>query len=348
MAAPTTPTGVAWRRLVGFNMDISGVPVIGTRLLIEPNATRITDSSSTPKAQIDVTPVEGQYGADQVLRDASGAEGVWIVDPNTATLSPTAYNLKITRIVPGIATNAVYNIDIPEGTDGSDVDLADVTPVGANFGVPNVKGDPGDPGADSTVPGPPGAGVPDTSGASANDLIVWTGTVTEWTQFVIAMISDATGIGKGILAAADAAAVRALIGAGTGNGTSNLVIGTTTGTAADGATVATNTGGAREKVAALSATTGTCTGNLANASIFTITPTGDWTLAFSNVPASGTSCLVTVIVTESATIRTMTQPAGVKAMGAALPTATASKARIYNYETVNGGTTWYVSAAVEQ
>lgn len=49
----------------------------------------------------------------------------------------------------------------------------------------------------------------------------------------ISQISDSTTIGRAILAAADAAAVRSAIGAGL----SNLVIGTTTGTAADAATV---------------------------------------------------------------------------------------------------------------
>lgn len=111
--------------------------------------------------------------------------------------------------------------------------------------------------------------------------------------------------------------------------------------------VAGSTGGGREKSAALSATTGTCTGDLATASVFTITPSGNWTLAFSNVPATGTACTVTVIVAETATIRAMTQPTGTTFIGAAAPTVVASKVRIYTYLTVDGGTTWYASASVQ-
>ena len=54
-------------------------------------------------------------------------------------------------------------------------------------------------------------------------------------------ISDASTSGRTVLLAADAAAVRTAIGAGTG--TSNLVIGTTSGTAADAAVLATSLSG---------------------------------------------------------------------------------------------------------
>lgn len=57
----------------------------------------------------------------------------------------------------------------------------------------------------------------------------------------IAQVSDATTIGKAVMGAADAAAARSAIGAGTG--TSNLVIGTTSGTAADAAALATSLAG---------------------------------------------------------------------------------------------------------
>lgn len=110
---------------------------------------------------------------------------------------------------------------------------------------------------------------------------------------------------------------------------------------------ASSSGGGREKSAALSATAGTCTGDLSVASVFTITPTGNWTLAFSNVPASGTACTVTVIVNEGATARTMTQPTGATFVGSPAPAVVASKVRIYTYLTVNGGATWYASAVVQ-
>lgn len=47
-------------------------------------------------------------------------------------------------------------------------------------------------------------------------------------------ITDATTVGRNVLKAADAAAARTAIGAGTGNGTSNLAIGTTSSTAMRG------------------------------------------------------------------------------------------------------------------
>lgn len=100
-----------------------------------------------------------------------------------------------------------------------------------------------------------------------------------------------------------------------------------------------STGGGREKVAALSATTGTCTGDLSAASVFTITPTGNWTLAFSNVP-SGVAVTVTVIVSEGATPRTMTDPSGTTWATGGAPTVVASKWRIINLVTVDGGTSW--------
>src|SRR5690606_6197983 len=101
--------------------------------------------------------------------------------------------------------------------------------------------------------------------------------------------------------------------------------------------------GGREKVAALSATTGTATGNLTNASVFTVTPTGNITLAFSNVPASGTACSVTVFVTQGGTARTVTLPSG--SVGS-IPTQAASKVCRIDVTTLNGGTTWYVTGIV--
>ena len=50
----------------------------------------------------------------------------------------------------------------------------------------------------------------------------------------VSQVSDASDVGKAVMKAADAAAARTAIGAGTGNGTSNLTIGTTGSTAAPG------------------------------------------------------------------------------------------------------------------
>lgn len=103
---------------------------------------------------------------------------------------------------------------------------------------------------------------------------------------------------------------------------------------------AASTGGGREKVAALSATTGTCTGDLDAASVFTITPSGNWTLAFSNVPATGTACTVTVIISEGGTARTMADPSGTTWAEGGAPSVTINKWRMVTLVTVDGGTSW--------
>lgn len=115
---------------------------------------------------------------------------------------------------------------------------------------------------------------------------------------------------------------------------------------ADDVDAAANTGGGREQVAALSATIGTATGNCAAASVFTVTPTGNLTLAFINVPV-GVACTVTVIVTQGGTIRTVALPAGGVWIGPA-PLQAANKKSVINLLTVDGGTTWLCFGGVEQ
>ena len=108
---------------------------------------------------------------------------------------------------------------------------------------------------------------------------------------------------------------------------------------------ASNKGGGKEVVAALSATTGTATGDLSAASVFTVTPTGNITLAFSNIP-SGVSVSTTVIITQGASAFTVTMPAGTTWLQTA-PTQVANKKCVINMLTVDGGTNWYATAAVQ-
>lgn len=108
---------------------------------------------------------------------------------------------------------------------------------------------------------------------------------------------------------------------------------------------ASTTGGGKEAVAALSATTGTATGDLSAASVFTVTPTGNITLAFSNIP-SGVSVSTTVIISQGATAYTVTMPAGTTWLQTA-PTQVANKKCVINMLTVDGGTNWYATAAVQ-
>lgn len=107
---------------------------------------------------------------------------------------------------------------------------------------------------------------------------------------------------------------------------------------------AANTGGGREKVAALSATTGTATGDVSAASIFTITPTGNFTVAFSNIPASD-GVTITLIISSGATAYTPTFPAATDWGVTSPPTLTANKSTIVTFLTVNGGTKLHARAS---
>lgn len=152
-----------------------------------------------------------------------------------------------------------------------------------------------------------------------------------------------TGTAAGTLAAGDDTRIT-----GAAQKAANLSDLASAATARGNLDAASSSGGGREKSAALSATAGPATGDLSAASIFTVTPTGNITLAFSNVPATGTACTVTVIVTQGATAYTVTPPTGTKWMGSAAPTQAVNKACAFTFLTTNGGTTWYASAAVEQ
>lgn len=186
-------------------------------------------------------------------------------------------------------------------------------------------------------------------------------------------ISDATATGRSVLTAASASEARSAIGAGTSSlaiGTSastakagdyapaaaNITDATTVGkavvTASSAAAARTATGaaaatlGGAEKVTAGSATTGTVTLDCSTASVFTISPTGNFTLALSNVPAAGTACTITVVVSMGATLYTMTMPSGAVWLGSA-PTLKASKKAAVTMMTVDGGTSWLCSAGVQ-
>lgn len=106
--------------------------------------------------------------------------------------------------------------------------------------------------------------------------------------------------------------------------------------------------GGAEVAAAASGTSGTVTLDCSAASVFTLSPSGNvTTLTLSNPPATGTACTITLIVTQGGTPRTIATPSGGMFIGAATPTQVASKACIFTYMTVDGGTTWYCSAGVQ-
>ena len=122
------------------------------------------------------------------------------------------------------------------------------TPMASVEGSRGPKGDPGDPGivdAGDSVAGQvltsQGPDAPprwqDQAGGSgiAGAPSAWPATFPPSSHtHPSAQLSDASTVGKAVLTAADAQAARVAIGAGTGNGTSNLTLGSTATTAAPG------------------------------------------------------------------------------------------------------------------
>lgn len=104
--------------------------------------------------------------------------------------------------------------------------------------------------------------------------------------------------------------------------------------------------GGQEAVNTPATTTGTVTLNLDGGSVFTITPTGNITLAMGAVPASGVACTITVVVNQGGTAYTVTMPAGAIWLGSA-PTQAANKKCVITMMTTDGGTSWICSGAVQ-
>jgi hypothetical protein len=93
-----------------------------------------------------------------------------------------------------------------------------------------------------------------------------------------------------------------------------------------------------EKLVTLSGTSTTI--NLSLGNVFTHSLTGNTTYTISNA-VSGQAHSFTLIITQTATVRTITFPASVKWQGGEIPDmSTASKTYVLTFMTVDGGTTW--------
>jgi hypothetical protein len=151
---------------------------------------------------------------DSTTLDADGSADLAMLTP-----LPRADGVPIVRgprtdITGGTATSLPYGSDPTVTVTDGDGNTETV-----NFGIPV---------------GPPGAGVPDTAAASDGDWIYYDSGTTKWGAPGVASsaISDATTVGKTVLTAADQAAARSAIGAGT----SSLTLGITSTTALAGNT----------------------------------------------------------------------------------------------------------------
>ena len=90
----------------------------------------------------------------------------------------------------------------------------------------------------------------------------------------------------------------------------------------------------------------TYTIDLSEGNVFNITLTNNCAFTFANPPASGTAGSFTLILTQDATGgRTVTWPGAVEWLGGVVPaiTATADRADIFTFVTINAGTRWFAS-----
>jgi hypothetical protein len=93
-----------------------------------------------------------------------------------------------------------------------------------------------------------------------------------------------------------------------------------------------------EKLTTLTGTTPTIDLSLGN--VFTHSLTGNTTYTISNA-VNGQAHSFTLMITQTATVRTITFPASVKWQGGEIPDlSTASKTYILTFMTVDGGTNW--------
>lgn len=101
--------------------------------------------------------------------------------------------------------------------------------------------------------------------------------------------------------------------------------------------------GVREAIVNTGAVSGTQTLNLNNGNIFQIKPNGAITIAFSNVPASGTFVGVLIRHEGDGTARTYTWPVTTKWAFGEAPTMTSTNAKfdMISLFTYDGGTTWF-------
>ena len=94
----------------------------------------------------------------------------------------------------------------------------------------------------------------------------------------------------------------------------------------------------REKLATVSAANGSI--NLSLGNVFQHSPSGNRTYSISNA-VNGQAHSFTLIIDQTATVRTLAFPASIKWQGGEIPDMTAaSKTYALTFMTIDGGTTW--------
>lgn len=268
------------------------------RTLINGNQSSLTALTTTTKTNLvaAINEIQAAVASASALNDS--------ITSTTTVWSSSKTNTQIIAAVNGVVAAAPTTLDTLNELAlalGSDPNFA--TTVTTALGN-RVRFD-----AAQTLTGPQQTQARANIGAGTSSVVIGTGAGQAADAAALAtslagkaatththtasQISDGTTIGRNLLLAADAAAVRTLIGAGTGN--SNLVIGTTSGTAADAALLATSLAGKAATVhvhAGGDITTGTIAGARLPAASETLA--GIVELATSAETTTGTSALLAV------------------------------------------------------
>lgn len=334
----TLPVGVETRTVtIRVPIDVLGTDAKAFSGTVRPDRALVWSTTGEPIWPVPAVlpaPVDGLITFDVPIVDQSG-----MVDAAGSPVTNWAYRVQVTGTWSGAMRTTskafqVFDADVSPVEVDLAIDAGMVPPVvDPDPYVQSVAGNTGvvtaEMIAEAALAG--GGGVPDTRTVGAGSGLSGGGDLSADRTLVL-----------------DQEFVRDLIAGFVVAGASITVThndaGDTLTIAATG--LASATGGGREAKAALTGTTGTCTGDLSAASVFTISPTGNFTLALSNVPASGTACTVTVIISQGATPRTLTMPSGTTWLQTA-PTQAANKVCVVTLLTVDGGTTWLATAVVQ-
>jgi len=102
-----------------------------------------------------------------------------------------------------------------------------------------------------------------------------------------------------------------------------------------------------EKLLTNATSIGTVTLDLSIQDVFDLTLTGNTTLAFSNIPTTGKAASCTVLIRQGGVAYSLTFPASVKFASDSVPDVSAiNKTHILSFYTVNSGTRWYCTPAL--